>query len=192
MFPSTPCRWKHTALSELFDNPYNLNQSGFTESPQAWLEKKLLNGSARRECDIFNIRHTIFLYDLTNTYFEGSALNNEIAQRGHSKEKRFDCPLVSCGMILNQDGFIVKHQSLAGNIGECKTLKEQIQSLEEDYKGSFIVIDSGIASAENLQTIKDMGFDYITVAKRPRRSACEEQFADLDKFRKIQGREDKS
>jgi len=172
----------------------NLESSRFYRiSDKLGLSKNAIEEAlARRECDIFNIKHTIFLYDLTNTYFEGSALNNEIAQRGHSKEKRFDCPLVSCGMILNQDGFIVKHQSFAGNIGEAKTLKEQIQSLEEDYKGSLIVIDSGIASAENLQMIKDMGFDYITVAKRPSRLAYEEQFADLDKFRKIQGREDKS
>jgi hypothetical protein len=38
---------------------------------------------------------TIVLYDLTNTYMEGLAKGNPKASHGFSKEKRFDCPLVT-------------------------------------------------------------------------------------------------
>ena len=47
-----------------------------------------------RNADLFSLSTTITLYDLTNTYFEGEMAGNPEAKRGHSKEKRTDCPLV--------------------------------------------------------------------------------------------------
>jgi hypothetical protein len=43
---------------------------------------------------------------LTNTFFEGTAADNDKAQRGHSKEKRSDCPLVTLGLVLDGSGFV--------------------------------------------------------------------------------------
>jgi len=43
---------------------------------------------------------------LTNTYFEGEMAGNAKAHRGHSKEKRSDCPLVTLGLVLDDSGFI--------------------------------------------------------------------------------------
>jgi hypothetical protein len=40
---------------------------------------------------------TVTLFDLTNTYFEGTAAANPRAAYGRSKEKRSDCPLVTLG-----------------------------------------------------------------------------------------------
>jgi len=54
------------------------------------------------------LSNTIILYDLTNTFFEGRAENISLAQRGHSKERRSDCPLVTLGLVLNQFGFPIK------------------------------------------------------------------------------------
>ena len=45
-----------------------------------------------KEKDLFKLERTIFLYDVSNTYFEGTAKSNPKAQRGHSKEKRADAP----------------------------------------------------------------------------------------------------
>ena len=55
---------------------------------------------------LFNFEETVTLYDLTNTYFEGEALDNPDAHFGHSKEKRTDCPLVTLGMVLDGSGFV--------------------------------------------------------------------------------------
>ncbi|MDP2751458.1 MAG: hypothetical protein Q8O31_02470, partial [Rhodocyclaceae bacterium] len=44
---------------------------------------------------LFSLEETVTLFDLTNTYFEGAAAANPKAQRGRSKEKRSDCPLVT-------------------------------------------------------------------------------------------------
>jgi hypothetical protein len=45
----------------------------------------------------------VTLYDLTNTYFEGQSLDNELGALGCSKEKRSDCMLV-----LSQVNIIMK------------------------------------------------------------------------------------
>ena len=55
--------------------------------------------------DLFGFEATVTLYDLTNTYFEGVEADNPKAKRGHSKEMRSDCPLLTMGLILDGSGF---------------------------------------------------------------------------------------
>lgn len=64
-------------------------------------------------------RVTLF-YDLTNVYFEGRAEAISIAKRGHSKEKRSDCSLVSLALCCNLDGSVIKSQILPGNVSKTK------------------------------------------------------------------------
>ncbi len=52
---------------------------------------------------MFGFKETSTLYDLTNTYFEGSGAANKFGKRGHSKEKRTDCPLVTLGLYFLYD-----------------------------------------------------------------------------------------
>ncbi len=49
---------------------------------------------------LFALESTVTLYDLTNTYFEGLQKGNPKAARGHSKEKRVECPLLTLGLVL--------------------------------------------------------------------------------------------
>ncbi len=43
--------------------------------------------------DLFAARPTVTLFDLTNPFLEGTGANIAQAKRGHSKERRRDCPL---------------------------------------------------------------------------------------------------
>jgi hypothetical protein len=56
--------------------------------------------------------HTVFLYDFTNTYMEGSCLANELAARRHCKSKRSDCPLITLSLIVKNDGTPVASLSI--------------------------------------------------------------------------------
>ena len=78
------------------------------------------------------------LYDLTNTYFEGDAGAQEKAQRGHSKEKRSDCPLLTLGLMLDASGFVRRSQVFAGNVSEPHTLAEMLSALQAP-KGALVV-----------------------------------------------------
>src|SRR2546425_13302045 len=62
-----------------------------------------------RERNLFNLDATVYLYDLTSTYFEGKALANPKAKRGYSRDGRPDCKQVLIGLAVNRDGFPLAH-----------------------------------------------------------------------------------
>jgi len=72
------------------------------------IERTLFN----RVHDLLGLNITVTLYDLTNTYFEGTAAANHKANNGRSKEtcpelyrrERSDCPLVTLGLVLDGSG----------------------------------------------------------------------------------------
>ena len=68
-----------------------------------------------RVSSLFGLETTVTLYDLTNTYFEGEAARNPKARRGHSKEKRTDCPLVTLGLVPYKCRFFHVSPSSTGN-----------------------------------------------------------------------------
>ena len=70
---------------------------------------------AAREQELFHLDETIYLYDLTSTYFEGQAVRNRQARRGYSRDKRPDCKQVLVGLVLDRDGFPKAHEIFEGN-----------------------------------------------------------------------------
>jgi hypothetical protein len=99
-----------------------------------------------RVSDLFGLDWTVTLYDLTNTFFEGAALGNPKAQRGHSKEKRSDCPLVTLGLVLDGSGFVRRSQTFDGAVSEGTTLDGMLRGLGAP-RGALVVMDAGIATA---------------------------------------------
>ena len=55
-------------------------------------KKKIEDHLRAKERNLFNLEEKVILYDLTNTFFEGTARYNRKARFGVSKEKRSDCP----------------------------------------------------------------------------------------------------
>ncbi len=147
-----------------------------------------------KEKSLFNLSSSIILYDLTNSYFEGECRRNPKAKRGHSKEKRSDCPLLSLGLVLDGQGFIIGHEVLEGNRNDCKTLVDMVGTLrrhDEMPSRPTVVVDGGIATEENLQYLKDNGYEYVVAGKRQSRSEFHEDFCDHDSFSIVRGRDDK-
>lgn len=114
--------------------------------------------------DLFSLTTTVTLYDLTNTYFEGTAADVPKAARGRSKEKRTDCPLVTLGMVLDSSGFVRKSKMFAGNVAEGSTLQDMLKGLDAP-KGALVIMDAGIASEANLVWLKDRGYRYLAVSR---------------------------
>ena len=107
---------------------------------------------------------TITLYDLTNTYFEGIAAGVSKAKRGHSKEKRSDCPLVTLAMALDGSGFPRRSRVFAGNASEPATMKDMLTGLGAP-SGATVVMDAGIATEANLSWLRAQGYHYVVVSK---------------------------
>ena len=138
-------------------------------------KRQLESHLAGKEKSLFNLEETLILYDLTNTYFEGSAKQNPKANFGRSKEKRRDCPLVTMGLTLNAEGFPKKSEFFAGNVSEGKTLAMMVESMRDNDLTSkpIVVMDAGIAREENIIWLIENGFEYLVVSRKAQTSMPE-------------------
>ena len=110
--------------------------------------------------ELFDLQDKIYLYDLTNTYFEGRKMNSKLANFGRSKEKRSDCKLVVLALVDNVEGFIKYSNIFDGNTADNATLPKIIDNLlsqTSNEKRAVVVIDAGIATEDNLAQIKAKG-----------------------------------
>jgi transposase len=117
--------------------------------------------------EVFGLRDTIALYDLTNTYFEGLARANALAKRGHSKEKRSDAPLVTLGLVLDGAGFVRRSEVFAGNVRESTSLQGILEGLG-GTQGALVVLDRGIVTEANLSWLREHGYHYLVMSRERR------------------------
>ena len=121
-----------------------------------------------RAMGLFDLQPTVTLYDLTNTYFEGEASEQPQAQRGHSKEKRSDCPLLTLGLMLDASGFVRRSKVFAGNVREQRTLAGMLEALEAPA-GALVVMDRGVATEACVQWLRDHDYRYLVVSRERHR-----------------------
>jgi len=136
---------------------------------------------AARERTLFNLDDTLYLYDLTSTYFEGQCRANPQAQRGYSRDHRPDCKQVVIGLVLDRDGFPKAHEVFDGNRQDRTTVDDMLRSLEDRTGrrgGATVVVDRGMAFADNLAQIRARGHHYLVAARYPERGAHQDAFAD--------------
>ena len=119
--------------------------------------------------ELFDLTDKIILYDLTNTYFEGSMRSSKKAKFGKSKEKRSDARLIVLAVVVNTEGFLKYSQIFEGNIADSKTLKQIICELSSRTSSTerhpIVVLDAGIATEDNLKLLKEHNFDYMCVSR---------------------------
>lgn len=171
-----------SALGELLDT----DLAGMPLSRLYRASDLLLRHRERIEATLFcrvetllGLETTVTLYDLTNTYFEGAAAGNPKAARGHSKEKRTDCPLLTLGLVCDGSGFIRRSQVFAGNAVEWRTLEEMLAGLGAPA-GALVVMDRGIATAANLAWLAERGYRYLVVSREAGRHFDAERAESLE------------
>ena len=169
-----------TALDELLGIDFsNVSSDSVYRASDLLLKNKdaleeHLRGTEGR---LFSLQEKIILYDLTNTFFEGSGKFNPKARYGgNSKEKRNDCPLVTLGLVLDVQGFPKKSRIYEGNISEPKTLEAMIRALAgEDINDNClfkptIVLDAGIATEDNINWLRSQSYQYIVVSRKKKKA----------------------
>lgn len=118
----------------------------------------------------FNLNHSIFLYDLTNSYFEGTCAENPKAEfNGNQKEKRTDCRQIVIALLLDGEGFVKFHKVFNGKMSDAKSFKKILATLVAEYDSNdevpTFIFDRGITSEENLALIKNRGFKYVVASR---------------------------
>jgi transposase len=155
-------------FSELHDNALYRNLDRLHPNREQ-IEREL----AEQEKTLFNLDDTVYLYDLTSSYFEGLAKTNPQAKRGYSRDKRPDCKQVVVGLVLDRDGFPKAHEVFDGNVQDRSTVDEMLTVLETrtgKKPGSTVIVDRGMAYEENLKQIRGRGHHYIVAGRQPERN----------------------
>ena len=111
------------------------------------IETRLL----QRAADLFDLQPTVTLHDRTSTCCEGAADRQPLARRGHSREKRHDCPPLTLGLVLDASGFVRRSRVLAGNVAEGGTLQAMPTALDAPPE-AVVVLDRGLATEGNGET----------------------------------------
>lgn len=146
------------------------------------------SGLFEREQTLFNLDRTVFLYDLTSTYFEGRAVRNPKGKRGYSRDKRPDCKQVVVGLVVNREGFPIAHEVFEGNVRDRKTLGKMLDLIDKRVglkRGETVVVDRGMAYDDNLEEITDRKLHYIVASRQPERDMWLADFEDTEGFEDV-------
>lgn len=164
-------RWieQNSAVKELTSYPDTITKDKLYRSALKLYHAKdeLEEHLSERTNDLFDLQDKIILYDLTNTYFEGTKAKSSLAKFGRSKEKRSDAKLVVLALVVNIEGFIKYPSILEGNIADSQTLSAMIDKLNKHTISHrpIVVLDAGVATEDNLETIRSKGYHYVCVGR---------------------------
>ena len=175
---------RRTALADLLHTDFTLlnDDALYRNLDRLHPQRVLIEGElAAREQELFQLPESIYLYDLTSTYFEGKALRNAKAKRGHSRDQRPDCKQVVIGLVLDGDGFPKAHEVFDGNRNDSTTVEEMLAALEERVgkkEGTTVTVDRGMAYQKNVEQIRRCGYHYLVAARPEERWEHEPEFAE--------------
>ena len=160
-----------SALYECFDLQKNLNHRQlYSIADKLYDNKSKIDTFLTNKIDqLFNFEDKLVIFDISNTYFETSKRNSQLAKFGRSKEKRNDCPLVVFAAAINKAGFITYSKIHQGNAADTALLKDMLDDLAAntgENNSKTVVIDAGIADEKNLELISAKGYKYVCVARK--------------------------
>jgi hypothetical protein len=157
-----------STLAELLGIEINSESSLYRIIDKLYENKsKIENSLIKNINSLFKTNSIVTFYDLTNTYFEGASKADKL-KRGHSKEKRSDCPLVTLAVVLDANGFVIRSEVFSGNVSEPGTLEGMLGKLKATDAGK-VVMDRGIATASNIKWLNEGGYSYLVVNKEQKR-----------------------
>jgi transposase len=131
--------------------------------------KATLEAHLSKRCgELFAVQNEVLLYDVTSTYFEGQAEANPQAKRGYSRDHRPDCKQVCIALVVTFDGFPLGYEVFAGNTHDSRTLQAIVATMEARHGvvGRVWITDRGMASAKNLEWLRQTGRRYIIGAPK--------------------------
>jgi transposase len=117
---------------------------------------------------LFQLDYDLLLYDLTSTFFEGLAEDNELAKRGYSRDHRRDCKQVILALVVTRDGFPLAHFTLAGNTQDVDTVKQLVEAVEKRFGRSqrVWVMDRGMISKQTVRFLSRGQRQYLLATRR--------------------------
>lgn len=110
-----------------------------------------------------------FYYDVTSSYVEGDYSDSELVSYGYNRDKKSGKAQIVMGLLTDEDGHAVSIDTYPGNTNDVQTFADQLDRLKNRFKLDNITIvgDGGMIKSEDIATIKELGYDYITSIGKP-------------------------
>ena len=136
---------------------------------------------------LFKLRYpnqvpTLFLYDVTSSYLEGTC--NELANWGYNRDKKRGKMQIVVGLLTGPDGLPVACRVFMGNTSDTKTVAEQVRILARIFKVKKITLvgDRGMLKGPQIEQLPD-DFRFITAITKPQiLKMLEDQVIQYDLF----------
>lgn len=108
----------------------------------------------------------IVFYDVTTLYFE-TDFDDELRERGFSKDGKHSHPQVVLGLLVSQDGYPLSYSLFNGSQFEGRTMLPIVEDFVKRFnlKDFVVVADSGLMNRTNLELLESGGYKYIIGAR---------------------------
>jgi len=173
------------AISDIFKVD-NFNEDSLYRNLD-WLSKN----QAVIEQKIFKHRYgnkkikSIFLYDVTSSYLEGT--QNELAAYGYNRDKKKGKKQIVVGLMLDSEGYPLTVEVFKGNTGDTKTVSSQLKKLKDTFGVEQVIFvgDKGMIKSGQIEEIisDQYNWDYLTtITKQQIRTLIKKGIIQLSLF----------
>lgn len=103
----------------------------------------------------------LYFYDITSTYFEGKG--GTLANLGHSRDEKNGNVQILVALLTDEKSVPIAVRILPGNTKDSTTVKEIVNQIKSRFNAEkiTIIMDRGMRTEANIETIKNFGLDYI-------------------------------
>ena len=110
----------------------------------------------------------VVLYDVSSSYYEGRTC--PLAHFGHDRDGKTGLPIIVYGVMTDADGRPVATEVYAGNVGDPKTVPDQVETLRERFGVGHVVLvgDRGMLTQTQIDHLKTYpGLGWISALRSP-------------------------
>lgn len=143
------------------------------EKVYRYLDK--LYNNQQEEIQRISVRHTkeilgnkvgLLFYDVTTLYFETDK-QDELREKGFSKDGKHNLSQVVLGLLVSQDGYPLSYSLFNGSQYEGRTMLPVLEDFIRrfDLDDFVIVADSGLMNKSNIDLLNGQGYKYIVGAR---------------------------
>lgn len=110
---------------------------------------------------------TVYLYDVTSSYFEGT--QNELAAFGYNRDKKKGKMQIVIGLLCDEAGYPISVQVFEGNTRDTATIGDQLKKLQNNFgiKQVVMVGDRGMIKSASIDEMVTLKWHYITAITTP-------------------------
>ena len=182
--------YRRTALEDIVGVPAEqVNDDRLYRALDALLPHKaaIEQHLKQRLGELFELDYDLLLYDVTSTYFEGEAMANPQAKRGHSRDHRRDCKQICIALVVTREGVPLGYEIFDGNRTDITTVEEIVSTMERRFGRSnrVWVMDRGMTSEDNLAWFWQTNRRFLVGTPKAELKKWEQQIVEEKDWRKV-------